>query len=98
MGFSHRARSFSDRLVRRWIRSSRSLALLAFSASVLIAGKNEVKRLPSVLFLAVRGRNVNPRKVNEVCSCSARRLLSLQYKELAIELALLRGRQRSGFS
>src|SRR3954451_18886526 len=46
MGFSHRARSSSDRSVRRWIRSSRSRALLALSASGLMAGKKPVKFRP----------------------------------------------------
>jgi hypothetical protein len=46
MGFSHFARSSSDRSVRRWIRSSRSRAFLAFSASGLIAGKKPVKFRP----------------------------------------------------
>ena len=74
MGFSHRARSSSDRLVCLWIRSSRSRSLLALSASGLIAGKNDVNFLPS-LRRASRGRKAYPRKVNEVCSCSPRRLL-----------------------
>ncbi len=48
---------------------------MALSASGLIAGENEVKRLPVLLLTASRGRKANPRKVNWVCSCSARRLL-----------------------
>src|SRR4051794_16407971 len=48
MGFSHRARSSSDRSVRRWIRIARSSAPLALSASGLIAGRKPVKH-PAVL-------------------------------------------------
>jgi hypothetical protein len=77
MGFSHSARSSSVRSVRRWIRILRSRSLLALSASVLIAGKNPVKFRP-FLPRAPRARKVNPRKVNEVCSWSPRRLPSLQ--------------------
>ena len=77
MGFSHRARASNDRSVRRCIRSLRRSAPLALSASGLIAGENDVKHTPS-LRRAPRGRKANPRKENEVCSCSPRRLLSLQ--------------------
>jgi hypothetical protein len=42
MGFSHLARSVSDWRVRRWIRSPWSTVLLALSASVLIAGRNQM--------------------------------------------------------
>ena len=52
-------------------------ALLAFSASVLIAGWKLVKYPPPVA-RAFRARKVNPRKVKLVCSCSPRRLPSLQ--------------------
>jgi hypothetical protein len=77
MGFSHRARASNDRSVRRCIRSLRRSAPLALSASGLIAGENDVKHTPS-LRRAPRGRKANPRKENEVCSCTPRRLLSLQ--------------------
>src|SRR5918997_1127140 len=50
----------------------RSSAPLALSASGLIAGKNPVKFRP-LLLRAPRARKAYPRKVNEVCSCSARR-------------------------
>jgi hypothetical protein len=62
MGFSHRARSSSVRSVRRWIRILRSSALLALSASGLIAGKKLVKFLP--LLRAPRARKGYRRKVN----------------------------------
>jgi phosphoserine phosphatase len=39
--------------------------------------ENDVKHTPS-LRRAPRGRKANPRKENEVCSCSLRRLLSLR--------------------
>src|SRR5450631_4796723 len=70
MGFSHSARSSTDRSVCRWIRSSRSRALLALSASGLIAGRNELKCVPLLPLIASRARKAYPRKVNEVCSCS----------------------------
>ena len=54
-------RSSSVRSVRRWIRILRSRSLLAFSASVLIGGKNPVKFRP-LLVRASRARKVNPRK------------------------------------
>jgi hypothetical protein len=54
--------------VRRCIRSPRSLAPLAVSASGLIAGENEVKCAPLPLLIASRGRKANPRKVKEMCS------------------------------
>ena len=78
MGFSHAARSLRVRSVRRWIRSSRSRSPLALSASGLIAGENEENFSPVSRLTACRDRKANPRKVNEVCSCSPRRLLSLQ--------------------
>ena len=69
MGFSHRARASNDGSVRRCIRSLRRSEPLALSASGLIAGENDVKHTPS-LRRAPRGRKANPRKENEVCSCS----------------------------
>ena len=69
MGFSHSARSLSVRSVRRWIRISRSRALLALSACGLIAGRKPVKFRP--LLRAPRVLKAYPRKVNEVCSCLA---------------------------
>jgi hypothetical protein len=47
------------------------------TASLLIAGRNDVKLRP--LPRALRARNVNPRKVNDVCAKASRRLPSLQY-------------------
>ena len=46
--------------------------------SRLIAGWNDVKFTPLRLFRARRGRNVYPRKVNEMLSNLPRLLLSLQ--------------------
>ena len=77
-GFSHRARSSGDRSVRRWIRVRRSSTPLAFSASGLIAGRNPVNARPLLVPRAPRARNVYPRKVTEVCSCSPRRRPSSQ--------------------
>jgi hypothetical protein len=48
------------------------------SASGLIAGENEANCSPILRLIASRGRKANPRKVKEMCSCSPRRLLSLQ--------------------
>ena len=56
MGFSHRARLSSERLVRRSIRIVRSSAPLAFSASGLITGSTDTNSLPVLRFLAVRVR------------------------------------------
>jgi hypothetical protein len=46
MGFSQAARSLRDRVLCRWIRIERILLLAAFSASGLIAGKNDVNDPP----------------------------------------------------
>jgi hypothetical protein len=62
----------------RCSRQDRTSALIFFRASLLIAGRNEVNCTPSFR-RARRGRNVNPRNVNDVCSAELRRLLSLQY-------------------
>jgi hypothetical protein len=61
----------------RCSRQDRTSALIFFRASLLIAGRNEVNCFPSFR-RACRGRNVNPRNVNDVCSCELRRLLSWQ--------------------
>jgi len=53
------------------IRIARSSARLAFSASGPIAGRKPVKHRPSLV--RPRARKAYPRKVNEVCSCVARR-------------------------
>src|SRR6266511_4169142 len=60
MGFSHLARSSSDRSVRRWIRRARSRSLAALSASGEIAGRNEVKCSPGRPWTAARGREGVP--------------------------------------
>jgi hypothetical protein len=58
-------------LTQRCNRQDRISALIFFRASLLIAGWNEVNRPPS--FRRARlGRNVNPRNVNDVCSCEPR--------------------------
>ena len=69
--------------VHRCSRQDRTSALIFFRASLLIAGRNEVNCTPS-LRRACRGRNVNPKNVNDVCSAEPRRLLSLQYTILVL--------------
>lgn len=64
--------------MRRCSRQDRTWALALCKASLLIAGRNDVKLRP-FLPRALRARKVKPRKVNDVCSKSARRLPSLQY-------------------
>jgi hypothetical protein len=48
-------------LILRCSRQERTSALILFRASLLIAGRNEVKTRPC-RFLALRARKVNPRK------------------------------------
>jgi hypothetical protein len=67
----------------RCSRQLRTSPLIFFTASLLIAGRNRVYMLPS-LRRAARGRNVNPKNVNEVCSYVARLMLSLQYTILVL--------------
>jgi hypothetical protein len=52
--------------------------LRAFIASLLIAGKKDVKFCP-FLSRAPRARNVYPKNVNDVCSAETFRRPSLQY-------------------
>ena len=63
--------------VRRCSRHDRTSALILFRASLLTAGRNEVNFFP-FLPRAARARKVNPKKVNDVCSCEPRRCPSLQ--------------------
>src|SRR6202030_3572788 len=77
-GLIQRAMSADVIPVCRCSRQDRTSALIFFRASLLIAGRNEVNCTPSAR-CARRGRNVNPKNVNDVCSCEPRRLLSLQY-------------------
>ena len=70
-------RASSAKVNRRCSRQKRTVRLIFHRASVLIAGRNEVKQTPC-LFLALRARKVNPRNVNDVSSKLPRRLLSWQ--------------------
>jgi hypothetical protein len=64
--------------VRRCSRQrARTYALIVAWASLLTAGRNEVNFFP-FLPRAARARKVNPKNVNEVCSCEPRRVPSLQ--------------------
>src|SRR2546422_7771545 len=67
-------------MIRRPPRSTLFPYTTLFRSSLLIAGRNEVNCTPSSR-RARRGRNVNPRNVNDVCSAEPRRLLSLQRSE-----------------
>src|SRR6266516_484073 len=77
MGLIHRARSASDRPVRRCSPQDRTCALSLFRASLLIAGVKPVIILP-VFVRTPLARKVYPRNVNEVCSPEPVRLPSLQ--------------------
>ena len=50
---------------------------MALRASALTAGRKEMNTFPSG-YRALRGRNVYPRNVNDVCSNEPRRRESLQ--------------------
>ena len=64
-------------------RHRRTVSLIRLSASLLIAGANEVKTIP-VLVRAPLARNVYPRNVNAVCLCCPRVLSRLQYTILVL--------------
>jgi hypothetical protein len=78
MGLIHRARSASDRPVRRCSPQDRTCALSLFRASLLIAGVKPVIIFP-VCVRTPLARKVCPRNVNDVCSPEPVRLPSLQY-------------------
>ena len=65
-------------LVLRPSRHRRTVPLIFFRASLLIAGTNPVNVTLSRSFRTPRGRNVYPKNVNAVCSYVARRFASLQ--------------------
>src|SRR4029450_7567730 len=71
------------RPVRRCNRHPRTVRLSFFKASLLIAGRTPVKRLP-LRPRAVRARNVYPRNVKDVVAYASRRLSSLQYTILVL--------------
>ena len=64
--------------MRRWSRQARTVAPIFFKASLLTAGLKPSRILP-VLVRTPRGRKVNPRNVNDVCSYEPRRRSSLHY-------------------
>src|ERR1035437_493843 len=82
-GLTSFAISRPSELTQRCSRQDRTSALIFFRASLLIAGRNAVNCTPSPR-RARRGRNVNPRNVNDVCSYEPRRLASLQYTILVL--------------
>ncbi len=62
----------------RWCsRQDRTVALIFFRASLLTAGRKAVNIVPSFR-RAARARKVNPKNVNDVCSCEPRRCPSWQ--------------------
>src|ERR1017187_1408860 len=82
-GLTSFAISRPSELTQRCSRQDRTSALIFFRASLLIAGRNAVNCTPSFR-RASRGRNVNPKNVNDVCSAEPRRMLSLQYTILVL--------------
>ena len=78
MGLISRARLPMVCRVRRCSRQRRTSALILSKASLLTAGRNEVNFFP-FLARAARARKVNPKNVNDTCSCEPRRTPSLQY-------------------
>ncbi len=59
-------------------RQDRTIELILFMASLLIAGTKPVVARP-LLSRTLRPRNPYPRNVNDVCSCEPRLLASWQY-------------------
>src|SRR5437867_10944151 len=88
MGLIHRARSASDRPLRRCSPQDRTWALILFRASLLIAGLKPVIILP-VFVRTPLARKAYPRNVNDVCSHEPGRLPSCRVARGNLTLVVL---------